>query len=233
MIPCSVWWPPLRRDLKTLCLIGTRTKRVCQRGAQSAQLAGFLVCFFFGDALRRDSAPRNLNRGRKRKRWGRGRGEKAVRKIAGGFSHCLLPSLSPPCRFLFPPRFSFCAAVTLTFRTTKEKTHWKTFSYASYAVREWVKEGQKAREYRDCRASLENSIFTPSFSSPAIPDLHLCLAFASLVDFCTLLRLERENRKAVNCQLLLWHLPGELLTGNRTYLSFALQVLFAKGPNFI
>ena len=79
------------------------------------------MCFFFGDALRRDSAPRNLNRGRKRKRWGRGRGEKAVRKIAGGFSHCLLPSLSPPCRFLFPPRFSFCAAVTLTFRTTKEK----------------------------------------------------------------------------------------------------------------
>ena len=63
--------------------------------------------------------------------------------------------------------------------------------------------GRKQEKYRDCRASLENSIFAPSFSSPAIPDLHLCLAFASLADFCTLFRLERENRKAVNCQLLL------------------------------
>ena len=174
-----------------------------------------------------------MNRGQKRKRWGRGRGEKAVRKIAGGFSHCLLPSLSPPCRFLFPPRFSFCAAATLTFRTTKEKnTEKPSDTQATRCASEW-RRGRKQEKYRDCRTSLENSIFAPSFSSPAIPDLHLCLAFASLADFCTLFRLERENRKAVNCQLLLWHLPGELLTGNRTYLSFALQVLFAKGPNFI
>ena len=59
----------------------------------------------------RDSAARKLNRGQKKKRKGEGeRGE------VNDFS----PRL-PPHRFLFRPRFSFSAAVTLTFRTTKEK----------------------------------------------------------------------------------------------------------------
>ena len=46
--------------------------------------------------------------------------------IAGSFncfSHCLLPLPRPlPHHFLFQPLFRFCAAVTLTLRTIKEKT---------------------------------------------------------------------------------------------------------------
>ena len=46
--------------------------------------------------------------------------------IAGSFncfSHCLLPLPRPlPHHFLFRPLFRFCAAVTLTLRTIKEKT---------------------------------------------------------------------------------------------------------------
>ena len=63
------------------------------------------MCFFFGDALRRDSASRNLNRGRKRKRWGRGRGEKAVRKRR-------FFSLPSPLA-LFPMSFSVFTSIQL------------------------------------------------------------------------------------------------------------------------
>ena len=43
-----------------------------------------LFCCLFSFVVRkvRDSAAQKLNRGRKRKRWGRGRGEKAVRKTS-------------------------------------------------------------------------------------------------------------------------------------------------------
>ena len=160
------------------------------------------MCFFFGDALRRDSASRNMNRGRKRKRWGRGRGEKAVRKRR-------FFSLPSPLA-LFPMSFSVSTSIQLLrscnsyFPNHKRKKHTDkpSVTQATRCASE-RRRGRKQEKYRDCRASLENSIFTPSFSSPAIPDLHLCLAFASLADFCTLYRLERENRKAVNCQLLL------------------------------
>lgn len=63
------------------------------------------MCFFFGDALRRDSASRNLNRRRKRKRWGRGRGEKAVRKRR-------FFSLPSPLA-LFPMSFSVSTSIQL------------------------------------------------------------------------------------------------------------------------
>ena len=43
----------------------------------------------------------------------------------------------------------------------------------------------------------------PRLPSPTSIFSSLALAFASLADFCILFRLERENRKAVNCQLLL------------------------------
>ena len=43
---------------------------------------GFLVCVFLTLTLRTLTATRKLNRGRNRKRWRRGRGEKAVRKTA-------------------------------------------------------------------------------------------------------------------------------------------------------
>ena len=43
---------------------------------------GFLVCVFLTLTLRTLTAARKLNRGRNRKRWRRGRGEKAVRKTA-------------------------------------------------------------------------------------------------------------------------------------------------------
>lgn len=157
----------------------------------------------------RYSAARNLSRGRKRK------------------------------RYLFLPRLSFCAAVTLTFRTTKEKTHQKTARYAGYAVREWAEEGsdRKQDKYRDCthlwKIAFPLLLFPRLPSGPTSIFASLALPFASLADFCILIRSDRENGKVVNCQLLLWHSPGELLTGNRSYLAFALQVLFTKGPNFI
>ena len=88
------------------------------------------MSFFFCGS----TTARKLNRKRtKRKRWGRGRGEKAVRKTS---PHPL------PHRFLFLPPFSIRAALTLYFENHKRtRTHTKnnnnnnTASYASYVHR--------------------------------------------------------------------------------------------------
>ena len=69
----------------------------------------------------RDSAARNLNRGGKRKRWGRGRGEKAVRKIAGGFSHCLLPLALSPMSFSASTSVSLLRGCNSYFSKHKRK----------------------------------------------------------------------------------------------------------------
>ena len=57
----------------------TEKKKLC-----SSLRSWRLFCCVFSLVVRRvrDSAARKLNRGRKRKRWGRGRGEKAVRKTS-------------------------------------------------------------------------------------------------------------------------------------------------------
>ena len=65
-----------------------------------------------------------LNWGRNRKQWGREQGE--------------LIAFAPRHRFLFRPRFSFRAVVSLTLRTTKRKTHQKT---------------RQPRRLKNCRAT--------------------------------------------------------------------------------
>ena len=122
-------------------------------------------------------------------------------------------------------------------RTTKRKNTLKNCQIRKLRGARVSEGGAESKRNTETIALLWKIAF-PLFLFPRLPSptsifASLALVFASLANFCILFRLERENREAVNCQLLLWHLPGELLTGNRTYLSFALQVLFAKGPNFI
>ena len=62
---------------------------------------GFSVCFFFcGSESKSYSCAKAEPRWKQKTTWGREREEKAVRKTACNFSHCLLSS-SPPSSFSF------------------------------------------------------------------------------------------------------------------------------------
>lgn len=80
-------------------------------------VAGGFLCFVKQEIQRRESWTEVET-----KRWGRGRGRRQK-------SHAFSPRLFPR-HFLFRPRFSFRAVLSLTLRNTTVEAHQKTVSYA-------------------------------------------------------------------------------------------------------
>ena len=143
----------------------------------------------------------------KKKTMGKGKRREDIEKNCRRFFPLRSPLALSPMSFSVSTSVQLLRSCNSYFPNHKRKNTLKTRQIRKLRGARVSEGGAESKRNTEIVAHLWKIAFPlllfPRLPSPTFIFSSLALAFASLTDFCILLRLERENRKAVNCQLLL------------------------------